>query len=268
MSVKFGIIGGGVMAEAILSRLLEQKIYAPDEVLVSDPKASRRGWLQKTYGVQVTHDNQEAANASDVVMLAIKPQTLERVMAGLAGGQLKPLIISVLAGIPINRLEFGFPDHPVIRVMPNTPATVGAGMTAIAGGKMVDHHHLDLAKTIFAAVGQIVEVPESLMDAVTGLSGSGSAYVAIIIEALTDGGVASGLPRAIAYQLALQTVLGTAQLLQKTGIHPAELKDRVTSPGGTTIAGVATMEKMGVRSAMIEAVRAACRRSQELGKTK
>lgn len=268
MSVKFGIIGGGVMAEAILSRLLQQKLYAPDEVLISDPKESRRAWLKKTYGVEVTGDNQEAANVSEVLMLAIKPQTLERVVAGLAGGQLKPLVISVLAGIPISRLEFGFPDHPVIRVMPNTPATVGAGMTAIAGGKMVDHHHMDLAKTIFSAVGEIVEVPESLMDAVTGLSGSGSAYVAIIIESLADGGVASGLPRAIAYQLALQTVLGTAQLLKETALHPGELKDRVTSPGGTTIAGVATMEKMGVRSAMIEAVRAACRRSQELGKSK
>lgn len=268
MPVKFGIIGGGVMAEAILSRLLQQKIYAADEVLVSDPTVSRRDWLQKTYGVQVTEDNQEAANVTEVLMLAIKPQTLERVVAGLAGGQLKPLVISILAGIPISRLEFGFPDHPVIRVMPNTPATVGAGMTAIASGKMVDHYHLNLAKSIFTAVGQIVEIPESLMDAVTGLSGSGSAYVAIIIEAMADGGVASGLPRAIAYQLALQTVLGTAQLLQETGIHPGELKDRVTSPGGTTIAGVATMEKMGVRSAMIEAVRAACRRSQELGASK
>ncbi|MEB3309609.1 MAG: pyrroline-5-carboxylate reductase [Snowella sp.] len=266
MSVQLGIIGGGIMAEAILSRLLQQKLYSASDVLVSDPQASRREWLRKTYGVQVTDDNQEAANASQILLLAVKPQTLERVVAGLAGGQLKPLVISVLAGIPISRLEFGFPDHPVIRVMPNTPATVGAGITAIAAGKLVDIHHMDLAKSIFAAVGQVVEIPESLMDAVTGLSGSGPAYVAMIIEGLADGGVASGLPRAIAYQLALQTVLGTAQLLKETGIHPAELKDQVTSPGGTTIMGVATLEKMGVRSAMIEAVRAAYRRSQEFGK--
>jgi len=189
-------------------------------------------------------------------------------VAGLAGNQQKPLVISVLAGVPISRLDFGFPEHPIIRAMPNTPATVGAGMTAIAVGKLVEAYHLTIAKSIFAAVGQVVEVPESLMDAVTGLSGSGPAYVAMMIEGLADGGVASGLPREIAYQLAIQTVLGTAQLLQKTHLHPAELKDQVTSPGGTTIAGVTVLEKMSLRSAMIEAVRAACRRSQELGKGK
>lgn len=268
MSIQLGIIGGGVMAEAILSRLLHQQIYPAERVMVSDPQTSRREFLRQTYGVQVTADNQEAANASEILLLAIKPQVLERVVAGLAGNQQKPLVISVLAGVPISRLDFGFPEHPIIRAMPNTPATVGAGMTAIAVGKLVEAYHLTIAKSIFAAVGQVVEVPESLMDAVTGLSGSGPAYVAMMIEGLADGGVASGLPREIAYQLAIQTVLGTAQLLQKTHLHPAELKDQVTSPGGTTIAGVTVLEKMSLRSAMIEAVRAACRRSQELGKSK
>ncbi len=150
--------------------------------------------------------------------------------------------------------------------MPNTPATIGAGITAICTGGYTKANHLDKARQLFTAVGEIVEVSESLMDAVTGLSGSGPAYVAIIVEALADGGVAAGLPRAIAQKLALQTVLGTAQLLQETKMHPAELKDRVTSPGGTTIAGVAELEKAGFRSALIQAVKAATKRSQELGK--
>ena len=144
-------------------------------------------------------------------------------------------------------------------------ATVGAGVSAIASGKLVQPSHLDLTKGIFQAVGDVVEVAETLMDAVTGLSGSGPAYVAILIEALADGGVASGLPRSIASQLALSTVLGTAQLLSESKLHPAELKDRVTSPGGTTIAGVSQLEKAGFRSALIEAVKAATQRSKELG---
>jgi pyrroline-5-carboxylate reductase len=149
--------------------------------------------------------------------------------------------------------------------MPNTPATVGAGITAIASGKSVTPQQMQQATAIFQAVGEVVEVPESLMDAVTGLSGSGPAYVAILIEALADGGVAAGLPRAIASKLALSTVLGTAQLLQESKLHPAELKDRVTSPGGTTIAGVSQLERAGFRSALIEAVQAAKERSQHLG---
>jgi len=149
--------------------------------------------------------------------------------------------------------------------MPNTPATVGAGMTAIAAGHHAQPHHLEQAHRIFQAVGDVVEVSESLLDAVTGLSGSGPGYVALLIEALTDGGVAAGLPRAIAAKLAVQTVRGTAQLLHESGLHPAELKDRVTSPGGTTIAGIAHLERSGFRSALIEAVRIAAQRSQDLG---
>lgn len=257
------------MGEAILSRLITQQVYAADAVLVSESQPQRRNFLQQKYHVQVTSDNRAAAAASEVLLLAIKPQVLDAVAAGLGGGDLvgsKPLVISILAGVTLSRLEAVFPGQPVIRAMPNTPATVGAGMTAIAPGKGVEEYHISQAKSIFKAVGEVVEVPESLMDAVTGLSGSGPAYVAMMIEALADGGVAAGLPRAVASQLALQTVLGTAQLIQESGLHPAELKDRVTSPGGTTIAGVAQLESAGFRSAMIEAVRAAYRRSQELGK--
>ncbi len=267
MSIKFGLIGGGVMGEALLSRLIAKNIYAADVVLVSEPASERRNSLQQKYGVQVTADNQQAAKATDVLLLAVKPQILDAVAESLSTDNVNHacLIISVLAGTPLNRLEAVFPEKPVIRAMPNTPATVGAGISAIASGKQVNQKHLEQAKTIFGAVGEVVEVPEYLMDAVTGLSGSGPAYVALMIEALTDGGVAAGLPRAIASKLALQTVRGTAQLLQESEIHPAQLKDRVTSPGGTTIAGVTQLERGGFRAAVIDAVQAAYRRSQDLG---
>ncbi len=268
MSIKLAIIGGGVMAEAILSRLLSQEVYHPETVLISDPVAARRDFLEQTYQVKVTADNQETKQASEVILLAIKPQILDRVVADLGdfNSNTEIALISILAGVTLARLEKAFPNRPVIRVMPNTPATVGAGMTAIASGKLTNTSHVTLAKSIFGAVGEVVEVPESMMDAVTGLSGSGPAFVALMIEALSDGGVAAGLPRAIASVLAVQTVLGTAQLVQQSGLHPAELKDRVTSPGGTTIAGVAALEKAGFRSAVIEAVKVAYQRSQELGK--
>jgi pyrroline-5-carboxylate reductase len=266
VSIRLGIIGGGVMAEAILGRLLAKNIYSPESVLVSEPQPQRRNFWVNTYGVRVSEDNREAAIASDVLLLAIKPQTLEQVVTNLLGISEKPLVISILAGVTLHRLEMGFPDRPVIRTMPNTPATVGQAITAIATGRRVEPEHLAVARDIFAAVGEVVEVPEALMDAVTGLSGSGPAFVSLMVEALSDGGVAAGLPREIASQLALQTVLGTATLLKESQLHPAELKDRVTSPGGTTIAGVKQLEKGAFRGTIIEAVVAAYQRSKELGR--
>jgi pyrroline-5-carboxylate reductase len=167
--------------------------------------------------------------------------------------------------VPLSRLAKFFPGWAMVRAMPNTPATVGAGITALAPGDGITPEQLDQAKTIFGSVGEVIAVPEALIDAVTALSGSGPGYVALIIEALADGGVAVGLPRATAMQLALQTVKGTAELLQQTDLHPGVLKDRVTSPGGTTIAGVAHLEAAGLRSALIEAVRTAHDRAIELG---
>jgi pyrroline-5-carboxylate reductase len=266
LSIKLGMIGGGVMGEALLSRLLAQGAYSPSELLVSEPQLERRSFLAQQYGVQVTEDN-GATIAAEVLLLAIKPQVFAAVVVGLAP-QLpgRSLVLSILAGTTLSKLEAAFPGQPVVRAMPNTPATIGAGMTAIAAGTHVQSQHLERARLIFQAVGEVVEVPESLLDAVTGLSGSGPGYVAILIEALTDGGVAAGLPRAIAAKLAMQTVKGTAELLQTTGMHPAELKDRVTSPGGTTIAGIAQLERSSFRAALIEAVRTATQRSQELGR--
>ena len=270
MSIKFGLIGGGVMGEALLSRLITREMYLPSEVIVSEPLPTRQSYLQQKYNVTVTTDNGRVfTEASEVVFLAIKPQVFSAIAQELADVltlQISPLVISILAGVSLSQLEAAFPQIPVIRAMPNTPATVGAGVTAMCLGAYTNPKHQKIAHQVFSAVGEVVEVSEMLMDAVTGLSGSGPAYVALMVESLADGGVAAGLPRGIANQLALQTVLGTAQMLQENKIHPAELKDRVTSPGGTTIAGIAQLEKAGFRSALIEAVKAAAVRSQELGK--
>jgi pyrroline-5-carboxylate reductase len=272
VAIKLGIVGGGVMGEALLSRLIAQQLYRPEDVLVSEPQAHQRDLLSQKYGVQVTSNNRAVAAVSDILLLAIKPQVFEAVAIELAEDngerpdkELLPVVVSILAGVSLSKLEAAFGRQPVIRAMPNTPATVGAGITAIAPGKTVSKSQMEQVISIFQSVGEVVEVSESLMDAVTGLSGSGPAYVAILIEALADGGVAAGLPRAIASQLALSTVLGTAQLLQQSELHPAQLKDRVTSPGGTTIAGIAELERAGFRSALIEAVLAAKERSRQLG---
>ncbi|WP_375510032.1 pyrroline-5-carboxylate reductase [uncultured Nostoc sp.] len=272
MTIKFGLIGGGVMGEALLSRLIALGIYQSSEVIVSEPLSSRLDFLKQQYDVAVTTDNSEVfAQVKEVVFLAVKPQVFSAITQELTNIDIinrehSPLIISILAGVPLSQLEAAFVQLPIIRAMPNTPATVGAGITAICSGAYTSPKHHQIAQRVFSAVGEVVEVSEGLMDAVTGLSGSGPAYVALLVEALADGGVSAGLPRAIANQLALQTVLGTAKLLHETKMHPAELKDRVTSPGGTTIAGIAKLEQAGFRSALIEAVKAATQRSQELGK--
>jgi len=267
--VKFGMIGGGMMGEALISRLLAQNVFVAADVLVSEPLLARREFLANQYGIRVTADNSEVAIA-EILLLAIKPQVFDtvaqQITATLQQSKTPSLVLSILAGTTLTKLEAAFPQRAVVRAMPNTPATVGAGVTAIAPGTHTQPHHLEQAQEIFAAVGEVVQVPESMMDAVTGLSGSGPGYIALVIEALTDGGVAVGLPRAIAAKLAVQTVKGSAQLLQDTNLHPAMLKDQVTSPGGTTIAGIAHLEQAGLRSALIEAVRAAYLRSQELGK--
>ncbi len=258
------------MGEAILSRLLEQQIYSPETVLVSDPSPERREALAQRYQVEVTESNRQVMESTtEVLLLAVKPQVLPRIEADWDSVKEKlehrPLLISILAGIPILRLKAGLDPLPVVRVMPNTNATVGAGMSAIAPSSGLRSEQLQLAKTILGAVGEVVEVPETAMDAVTGVSGSGPAYVALLVESLADGGVASGLSREVALQLAMQTVLGTATLLQEEQLHPAQLKDRVTSPGGTTISGVEALETGGFRAAVMKAVKAAMTRAKELG---
>jgi pyrroline-5-carboxylate reductase len=268
--MQLGLIGGGVMGEALLAGAIAAQVYDPSMITVSEPSSDRQAFLSQTYGVQVTGDNAVVLQGAQVVLLAIKPQIFAQIGATLQGaiasrsGQ-PPLVLSILAGTTLAQLEVAFPGCPVVRAMPNTPATVRAGMTALAAGSLASPEHVDTAQRLFAAVGETVTVPEGAMDAVTGLAGSGPGYLGVIVEALADGGVSAGLPRDLALKLAVQTLYGTGCLLRETGLHPAQLKDRVTSPGGTTIAGVAAMESRGVRSAMIEAVRASWGRSRELG---
>lgn len=255
------------MGEALISRLISLGSFTADAIAIGEPSSSRRQFLSETYGIQALGDNAAVLRDADVVLVAVKPQIFPAIAPTLiaATEQQTSLLLSIMAGIPIATLESATPNWPIIRAMPNTPATVGAGITAIAPNPLATSEHLQQARAIFEAVGSVVEVPENLINAVTGLSGSGPGYVAIVIEALADGGVAAGLPRATALQLAIQTVRGTAELLQTTDMHPAVLKDRVTSPGGTTITGIAQLESAGLRSALIQAVQAACDRAKALG---
>jgi len=262
-----GFIGGGNMAEAILKGMISGGIAA-GSILVSEPLEPRRQHLASVYGVGTTADNSEVARACSTVILAVKPQQAAAVCGALNSDMTgKHLLVSIMAGVSCSTLE-GFFNEPVrvVRVMPNTPSLVLCGAAAIARGKNATDADMAEVEAIFTLVGSCCRVDEKLMDAVTGLSGSGPAYVLTFIEALADGGVKSGLPREIALSLALQTVLGTAKLLAETGEHPGSLRDKVTSPGGTTIAGLHALEKGCFRATVMNAVEAATARSKELGK--
>lgn len=261
-----GLIGGGRMAEALISGVLTARLFEPEQICVADPDVTRQDHLKRHYRVRVGLVNDEVVRASDIVMLAVKPQVLADVLRGVGTGIGHRLVVSVAAGVPLGRLqEFLGSQTSIIRAMPNTPAMVGAGMTALAVGPGVGPEAVARVQQIFDAVGKVVVLEERLMDAVTGLSGSGPAYIFLAIEAMADGGVKMGLPRETASMLAAQTVLGAARMVLESGQHPARLKDQVASPGGTTIAGLHRLEQGGLRAVLMDAVEAATRRSQELG---
>ncbi len=267
MTKKIGFVGGGQMAEALIGGLLAGQVCGPELIWATDPVADRRDRLKSQFGIRVGTDNREAIAWADVVLLAVKPQTLPDVLKETKSALSKRLVISIVAGATIRSIvEQTTTAATVIRAMPNTPAVVREGMTALAKGPGVSEDDIQLTRGIFEAVGRVVLVEERLMDAVTGLSGSGPAYVFQAIEALADGGVKMGLPRPTAELLAAQTVLGAARLVLESGEHPAKLKDRVASPGGTTIAGLHQLESGGLRATLIAAVEAATKRSQELGR--
>jgi pyrroline-5-carboxylate reductase len=263
---KLGFIGAGNMGEALVKGLIASKAAKPSQILVSARRPERVQELVRLYGVRGA-SNAEVARESDVLVLAVKPQILDQVLRGIAPElQRDRLVISVAAGVPIAAIERRLhPPLRIVRAMPNTPATVGAGATAIALGEHATEADLAAAKTIFDSVGLTVVLDENQLDAVTGLSGSGPAYMFLIIEALADAGVKVGLARRSAMQLAAQTMLGSAKLLIESGQHPGLLKDGVTSPGGTAIAGLHTLEAGGLRNVLMNAVEAATRRSKELG---
>ena len=265
---KVGFIGAGNMGEALIKGLVAANLVPAKAIYASDVRLEALRALEQRYGVQLTQDNAELVSQVDVVILSVKPQIMAAVLGQIAPAVTRQkLLISIAAGVPTKTIRAGLgKEARLIRVMPNTPALVLAGVTAVAKAQGLEPGDLDIAGEIFGAVGRVVTVDEELMDAVTGLSGSGPAYVAIVIESLADGGVLMGLDRATAMTLATQTVLGTARLALETGMHPGALKDMVSSPGGTTIAGIAALEESGVRHAFIKAVERATLRSRELGR--
>jgi pyrroline-5-carboxylate reductase len=261
-------LGAGNMAEALVKGLLRAGVAAPGEILCTDRRPERGPELVGAYGVRFTKSNVEAAREAGIVVLSVKPQVMNKLLDEIAPAlDASKLVISIAAGVPIAAIERKV-GHGVriVRTMPNTPALVGAGATALSPGEHATEADLAQARALFEAVGKAVVVDEVLLDAVTGLSGSGPAYIFLIIEALSDAGVKVGLARATSQELAAQTVLGSAKLLLETGEHPGRLKDQVTSPGGTAIAGLHTLEAGGLRTTLMNAVEAATRRSHELGK--
>ncbi|MBW1952676.1 MAG: pyrroline-5-carboxylate reductase [Deltaproteobacteria bacterium] len=265
---RLGIIGVGNMGESLLKGWLKAGLTEPELIRVFDLSSERRKMARQQYGVQIATDNLDLVRTAEILLLAVKPQGLAQVLAEIRPQVKKShLVISIAAGIPISFLEEFLPTARIIRVMPNTPTMVQAGMAALAPGSRATADDLQLALKLFQAVGEAVVVEEKHLDAVTGLSGSGPAYVLVFLEALADGGVKMGLTRETALLLAGQTLLGAAQLVLQSQRHPAQLKDSVTSPGGTTIAGLHVLEQGAFRGLVMSAVEAATRRAQELGQT-
>jgi pyrroline-5-carboxylate reductase len=268
---RLGFIGAGNMAGALIKGLLAaggtDGAIRADRIIASDVAPERLAHLASTHGIKTTSDNHALVRECDVIVLAVKPQAIDKVLGQVARDvQARHLIVSVVAGVPGAAIEGKLPPGTrLVRAMPNTPAIVLAGATAIAAGTHATEDDIKVARTMFEAVGRVVVLDESLLDAVTGLSGSGPAYVMLMIEALADGGVKVGLHRDTALLLAAQTVFGSAKLLLETGEHPGRLKDQVTSPGGTAIAGLHTLEAGGLRRTLIDAVEVATKRASELG---
>ncbi len=268
MTAKLVVVGGGKMGEALVSGLLAAGWARPDEIVVAEAYGPRReellaadGLAGRHPGLQVTPGPGRAGGA----VVAVKPGDVEAACRAIADADV-PRVLSIAAGVTLARLEAWLgSDRPVVRAMPNTPALIGAGAAAIAAGHAAGPGDLEWAEQILSAVGTVVRVPESLLDAVTGLSGSGPAYVFLVAEALIDAGVLAGLPRPISRQLAIQTLLGSARLLAESGEGPEALRAAVTSPGGTTAAGLRELEAAAVRSAFLNAVMAAAERSRQLG---
>ncbi|MDP2907077.1 MAG: pyrroline-5-carboxylate reductase [Nanoarchaeota archaeon] len=262
-----GLVGTGNMGEALIKGLLHGHVCKPEQIFCSDTRPERLKVVRETYGVKGTSHNIEVVKHSEILILAVKPQIMKQVVSEVSKYlDLSKLIISIAAGVPLDAIESCVnKELKLIRVMPNICVSVREGVSAIAGGKHIHKEDLMTAKTIFDSVGKSLFVEETLLDAVTGLSGSGPAYIFLIIDALADAGVKVGLSRDDTLILASQTVLGAAKMLIETGEHPGKLKDLVTSPGGTAIAGLHTLEEGGLRTTLINAVEVATQRSKVLG---
>lgn len=265
--IRIGLIGAGNMGGALVGGLLRADRIAPTSIVASDKDLGKLAELCTRWGICTAEENRACVQDADLILLAIKPQVIDGVLEEIAGDVgTEKSVLSIVAGIRAAFIEERLGAVPVVRAMPNTPALVGAGISAICPGHHATRSHLELASEIMGTVGEVVEVSERDMDAVTGLSGSGPAYVYMTIEALADGGVRMGLTRETALKLAIHTVLGAAKTVAEMGEHPASLKDRVASAGGTTIAGIHELERGGIRATLMNAVEAAARRSEELGR--
>jgi pyrroline-5-carboxylate reductase len=265
---KVAILGGGRIGESLLSGLLSSGWRTPDEVVVTGRRLERLDELRAAYGVVATADNAAAVAGAGLVVIAVKPQDIDALL-GEVGGVLEPeqTVLSVAAAVPTTTIERRVADGvPVVRAMPNTPATVHEGIAGICAGAHADAAHLDLAEEALSHLGAVVRVPERYMDAVTAVSGSGPAYYALIAEAMIEAGILLGLGRETSTQLVVQTMLGTAKLLRDEGMHPVELRESVTSPGGTTIQAIRELEQAGVRAAFLNAIQAAMERGRELAR--
>lgn len=265
-NLRIGFLGAGKMATALAKGLTQSGFCSSGQIIASDVQAASRESFAKATGCRAREANAEVLKVAEVIVIAVKPQALRTVLAEVAPlAQDKHLFVSIAAGVTLSQLQGMLgPERRIVRVMPNTPALLGAGASAFSCGAAASKEDGQLVESLLNTVGIAMQVPEHQLDAVTGLSGSGPAYVFQIIEALSDGGVRVGLPRTVALQLAAQTVLGAARMVLETGEHPGSLKDAVASPGGTTIAGLHELERGGLRGILMDAVLAATERSREL----
>ncbi|MEW6066948.1 MAG: pyrroline-5-carboxylate reductase [Nitrospirota bacterium] len=266
-----GFIGGGNMAEAMIKGILSSEFGTRSEmknILVSEPREERRVYLEKTYNIKTTHDNKEVIKNCNIIILAVKPQNMDEVAAEISDLISKEhLIVSIAAGITLSYLTSRLKTKKIIRVMPNTPALVQEGMSVLSMCECIHDKEMGIVRDIFMSIGKVMVLPEKYMDAVTALSGSGPAFFALFVEHMIDAGVEMGLSREIATELAIQTFTGTAKLLE-SGISPDKLRVMVTSPGGTTSAGLNVFEERGLKNSVMDALVAARKRSEEIGQKK
>jgi pyrroline-5-carboxylate reductase len=265
---KLSVLGGGQMGEALVAGLLGSDWCRPDEVVVTGRREVRLAELEASYGVRTSLDNAVAISGADVIVLAVKPQDTDALLSSISAHVIpEQVVLSVVAAIPIAAIESRLDELvPVVRAMPNTPSTVHEGMAGIAPGRHASEAHMRVASEILERVGRVVEVPEAHLDALTAISGSGPAYFALLAEAMIEAGILLGLSREVSTQLVVQTMLGSAKLLRDGHMHPVELREMVTSPGGTTIRAIRVLEQSGVRAAFLNAIQAAMERSQELAR--
>jgi len=263
--MRIAFIGGGTMGEAIVRCLLSKDVAVPADVVISDVSQSRRELLSREYGVSTLADNRKAIEGADLIILAVKPQDLAQVMEEIKNPAPQQLVLSIVAGASLSSLQHGLKHTCIIRAMPNMPAQIGEGMTVWTATAKVSQGQKEIARSILGSMGEELYVnDEKYLDMATALSGSGPAYVFLFIEALIDAGVHIGLPRNMAEKLAIQTIIGSTHAVQKTGKHPAELRNMVTSPGGTTVEALLQLEKGNFRSILLEAVAAAYNKAKRL----